>query len=593
MSEIKRSEAKPEYTWDFTPIFASDAEWEKACADAEKRVPKLAAIQGTLGKSAAALKKGFDEVFAVGEAVEKVYIYSMLRLNADNGDSKYQAMEGRATKLYINYSTVCSFINPEILAVPSDKLNEFIADPDLRGYVHIIDDINRNRPYTKDQKTEQLLAMMQDSAGTAQKSYTMLESVDISFPKITGEDGKKVQLTHGNFPVFRESGNRDLRRRAFATYFGEFGKYNNTIAALYEGNVKKDNFFSNVRGFRSACECAMFEDNADIDVYNSLVSAIHGALPTMERYLELHRKALNVQKLHMYDLYCPMVPGVDMKVSFGEARDMVKKALAPLGKDYAKMLDRAYSERWIDVYENAGKTTGAYSCGVYGVHPYVLLNYADGLDDAFTLAHELGHSMHSWYSDQSNDYANHDYRILVAEVASTVNEVLLTRYLLETEKDKARRAYILNHFLEGFRTTVFRQTLFAEFEKKAHDMEAKGQPLTGDVLNKLYRSLNFTYYRGVVNDKFMDLEWSRIPHFYNAFYVYKYATGFCSAVTIANKILNEKDGAKNYLKFLTTGGSDYPLEELKIAGVDLTKPETVESALRVFAETLDDIEKIL
>ncbi|MDD6274377.1 MAG: oligoendopeptidase F family protein, partial [Clostridiaceae bacterium] len=337
---------------------------------------------------------------------------------------------------------------------------------------------------------------------------------------------------------------------------------------------------------------ALFASNVPVSVYDSLVEAIHNGLPTMRRYLDLRRRVLGLEELHLYDLYAPMVEDIDFKMPYEDAQVLVKKALAPLGEEYAALLDKAFQGKWIDVYENHGKTTGAFSCGVYGVHPYVLLNYTDTLDDAFTLAHELGHAMHSYKSSETQDYVNHDYQILVAEVASTVNEVLLTKYLLSVETDSRRRAYILNHFLEGFRTTVFRQTLFAEFERRAHEMYESGTPLTAQSLSAEYHALNDLYYAGAVNDETMDIEWARIPHFYNAFYVYQYATGFCSAVAIANGILTTGD-ASRYLRFLTTGGSDYPLEELKIAGVDLTKPDTVESALKVFSETLDEMEKVL
>jgi oligoendopeptidase F len=329
-----------------------------------------------------------------------------------------------------------------------------------------------------------------------------------------------------------------------------------------------------------------------VSVLDSLTEAIHARLGTMKRYLSVRKQALGLDELHMYDLYCPLLPEVDFNIGFEASKALVKKALAPLGEEYGKLLERAYSERWIDVYENRGKTTGAFSCGVYGVHPYVLLNYTDTLDDVFTVAHELGHAMHSYFSSAAQDYANHDYTILVAEVASTVNEVLLLKHLLKKETDKKRKAYILNHFLEGFRTTVFRQVLFAEFERRAHDMAQAGEPLTGEALSGLYHELNSLYYEGAVNDEYADIEWARIPHFYNAFYVYQYATGFSSAVNIASRILETGD-ASDYLKFLSTGGSDYPLEELKIAGVDLTKPDAVKKALSVFKETVDELSNLL
>ncbi|MBO5295622.1 MAG: oligoendopeptidase F [Clostridia bacterium] len=592
MALKQRNEIEEQYTWDFTDIFASDKAWEQAYTEAESLIDTIAEVKGTLGDSAESMKAGLDRIFAASRAMELVYLYSMLRKNVDNGEPKYQAMQGRAVNLTVKFSTACAFLDPEILAIDGERLATMIKDPALATYRHLLEDTDRSRAYTKDAQSEMMLAMLSDAASTASDCFDMLESVDMTFPTITDENGETVTLTHGNFGVFRESGDQRVRRESFEQYFGEFKKYINTFAAMYAGNVKMDNYFTQVRGYASSCEKALFADNVPVSVYDKLVEAVHKGLPTMRRYLELRRRVLGLDELNMYDLYCPMVKDVEMTVTFDEAKELVKKATMPLGEEYQKLLDRAFTERWIDVYENKGKTTGAYACGVFGVHPYVLLNYTDTLDDAYTLAHELGHAMHSYFSDTTQDFPNHDYRIMVAEVASTVNEVLLTRYLLSTETDPARRAYILNHFLEGFRTTVFRQTLFAEFEREAHDLQLSGTPLTAETLNGIYRKLNELYYEGAVINELQDIEWARIPHFYNAFYVYKYATGFCSAVSIAKKIL-EENGAADYLRFLSTGGSDYPLEELKIAGVDLTKPDTVASALAEFDSALTELEGLL
>ena len=587
-----RKDVPESYTWDFSDIFASDEAWEAALTELEAAIPEAVALQGTLGESAESMKHGLDVYYEISRRAELVYVYSMLRLNVDNGDPTYQAMNGRAEHLLVKLSTAGAFLVPEILSIEEEKLAAMLQDPVLSGYRHQLEDIARKRAHTLDAKSERMLAMLSDAAGTAQNSFTMLESVDMPFPTILDETGETVTLTHGNFGVYRESRDQRVRKDSFEQYFGEFKKYINTLAAMYAGSVKMDNFNTRVRGYESACQKALFGNNVPVSVYDSLTEAIHGGLPIMRRYLELRRRVLGLDELNMYDLYCPMVESVEMKIPYEEAQELVKKATLPLGEGYQKLLDRAFTERWIDVYENKGKTTGAYSCGVYGVHPYVLLNYTDTLDDAFTLAHELGHAMHSYYSSEKQDYANHNYRILVAEVASTVNEVLLTRYLLATEKDPEKRAYILNHFLEGFRTTVFRQTLFAEFERKAHDMDMAGTPLTAKTLNAVYRELNELYYAGATVNELQDIEWARIPHFYNAFYVYQYATGFCSAVSIAKRIL-EEDGAADYLHFLSTGGSDYPLEELKIAGVDLTKPDAVASALAEFDKALAELEQLL
>ena len=587
-----RKDMNSEFMWDFTHIFETREAWENAYREASKAVEGLGSLCGTLCTSAESLRHGLDAIFSAARDVELVYLYASLHKSGDNGDPEYQQMEGRAINLYVAFSTAISFMEPEILAADETTVRAFLENNDLATYRHTVENILRARKYMLSAEQEKMLAMLSDVAGNCSNAFEMLESVDMTFPSIIDEKGEEVVLTHGNFGVYRESADARVRRESFEKYFGEFNKYINTFAAMYAGSVKTDTYFSNVRGYKDPCEAALFSGNVPVSVYDSLCAAVRDGLPTMKKYLELRKKVLGLDELHMYDLYCPMVDDIDMKVSFDEAKELVKKATLPLGEDYQKLLDKAYSENWIDVYENKGKTTGAFSCGVFGVHPYVLLNYTDTLDDAYTLAHELGHAMHSYFSDTAQDYVNHDYKIMVAEVASTVNEVLLTKYLLSVETDKKRRAYILNHFLEGFRTTIFRQTLFAEFERRAHDMYMAGEPLTAQSLNALYRELNETYYDGAVVDELQDIEWARIPHFYNAFYVYQYATGFSSAVDIASRIFESGD-ASAYLEFLKTGGSDYPLEELKIAGVDLTKPDTVNNAMKTFAESLDEFEKLL
>ncbi len=587
-----RRDMDPRFTWDMSHIFRDKAAWESAYTEAEKAVSALPALEGTLGASAAALKNALDQLYATGEKVELVYLYAMLSKSSDNGDPEFQTMDGRATNLYVAFSTAVSFFDPEVLSIPEDTFNAYLADPSLSGYRHILEDTARGRAHTLDASKERMLAMLGDAAQTPSNVFDMFESVDMTFPKIKDENGEEVQLTHGNFSVFRESKDARVRRESFEAYFGEFKKFINTLSATYAGSVKMDCYMANVRSHESACAKALFSNNVPLSVYDSLISAVHDGIDTMKEYLALRKELLGLDTLNMYDLYVPVIEDVDYPVSYEEAKVLVKHACEPLGEKYAALLDEAYANKWMDVYENKGKTTGAFSCGVHGVHPFVLLNFTDTLEDAYTMAHELGHAMHSYLSSEANDYANHDYRIMVAEVASTVNEVLLTKYLLKTETDKKKRAFILNHFLEGFRTTVFRQTLFAEFERCAHDMYASGQPLTAESLNALYRELNELYYQGAYINELQDIEWARIPHFYNAFYVYQYATGFCSAVAIANHILTTGD-ASGYLKFLSTGGSDYPIEELKIAGVDLTKPDTVKNALSVFADTLAELKALV
>ena len=592
--EVKaRREMDANFQWDLTPIFADEAAWRAAYAEAEKAIAALEALPGTLCQSAGQLGKGLGMIYDASQRVEMVYSYAFLNKSGDNGEPRYQEMEARAINLIVSLQTATAFVNPEILSVPAELLAAWMDQAEgLRTYRHMLDDILRSRSHTLDAKGERLLAMMGDIAQTPGNTFDMFESVDLAFPPVHDESGAEIPLTHGGFTVLRESRDRSVRKEAFEQYFGAYGKFINTLACIYGGAVKLDNFNALARSFGSACEAALYGNNVPVSLYDNLIETVHAALPTMREYLALRQKAMGLDELHLYDLYTPMVDEVEFDMPYESAKALVKEALKPLGEEYGKLLDRAFNERWIDVYENQGKSTGAFSSGVFGVHPYVMLNYTDKLDDAFTLAHELGHSMHSFFSDRTQDYVNHDYCIFVAEVASTVNEVLLTHYLLGREQDPKRRAYILNHFLEGFRTTVFRQTLFAEFERKAHELYQSGTPLTAQTLNGVYRELNGLYYEGAVNDAYADVEWARIPHFYRAFYVYQYATGFSSAVAIAEGIL-KRNGAENYLKFLSTGGSDYPIEELKIAGVDLTRPDAIREAMGVFRQVLEELKAII
>ncbi len=592
MSLKSRKEMDSTFMWDFTHIFESYEAWEKALAECNAAVEELAALKGNLTSCDEALKAGLDKIYTTLEKVEIVYLYAFLHKESDNSDPLYQEMAGRATNLFVAINSALSFMNPEILALGKEKLDALMNDESFALYRQTLHDIARGAAHTLDEKGEMMLAMLSDASGTPHDAFTMLESVDMSFPSTHDEKGEETSLSHGNFIVYLNSPDPKVRLEAYEKYFGEFKKYINTFAALYSGSIKFDTYYANVRSFASACEAHLFSSNVPVSVYDSLIEAIHGGLEDMRKYTDLRRRALGMDEIGMQDLYCPIVKDVKNEYTFEEACDLVKKACAPLGERYAELLDRAFTEKWIDVYENRGKTTGAFSCGVYGVHPYVLLNFTGTLDDVFTLAHELGHAMHSYFSSEAQEYVNHDYKIMVAEVASTVNEVLLTKYLLKTETDKGRLAYVLNHFLEGFRTTVFRQTLFAEFERRAHELSASGTPLTAEVLNNLYRELNVMYYSGVNVGELHSIEWARIPHFYRPYYVYQYATGFCSAVAIAQGIVDTGD-ASSYLEFLKTGGSDYPIEELKITGVDLTSPEPVRRALAVFSKSIDEMAEML
>ncbi len=588
-----RKEMDPQFMWKLEDIYPDCAAWESDMAAAEVMVEALAPLRGVLASSARSLADGLDAIYSAAEKVERVYAYAMLHKESDNSSSEYQTMQGRAMSLYVKFSTAVSFADPEMLAAGADTLRAFLAEEErLATYKFKIEDLIRSSEHILDEGREALLAALGEAAQAPNDCFTMLSDVDLEFSPVTGENGEELALTAGTFGVYRENKSRAVREDAFTKFFSEYKKFRNTFAAAYAGSVKFDCFEARARGFDSACHAALSGGNVPMSVYDSLIAAVRASLPTMRKYIDLRARAMGKEQIDLFDLYVPMVDGVEYPMPYESAKALVKEALAPLGEDYAALLDKAYNDGWIDVYENKGKSSGAFSCGVYGVHPYVLLNYTDTLDDAFTLAHELGHSMHSYYSDDNQDYPNHDYRIMVAEVASTVNEVLLIKHLLKKETDKKRRAYILNRFLEGFRTTVFRQTLFAEFELRAHQMYEAGQPLTADSLSQLYYGLVSDYYDGAHINDIMRYEWSYVPHFYRAFYVYQYATGFCSAVAIAGKIAEGGD-ISGYKKFLTLGGSDYPLEELKVAGVDLTCPDAVANAMKLFDQTVRELDALM
>ena len=587
-----RNEMDPKYQWDFTTIFPSDEAWEAAFTEANEAIGALAAVEGTLGQSRESFKAGVDRVMEASERTERIYMYASLHRAVDASDPKNQEMDGKAINLYVKYRMATAFLDSEILAIPPETLAAFLSDDEMQPYRHFMENITRTRAHILDQQREQLLSRFSDIAEATSDAFEMLTNVDMELPNVHDEDGNEIPLTHGNFGKLRKSPSRAVREEAFNAMFGAYGKLNNTFASLYAGSVKVNTFNADVRGYDSACEAALFGSNVPISVYDNLIETVHAYLPTMRRYLELRKKRLGLDKLDYFDLYCPIVPNVDYKIPFEDSKAYVLNAVAPLGEAYQALIERAYAERWMDVYENKGKQSGAFSADVYRVHPFVKLNYAETLGDVYTVAHELGHSMHSYFSDEAQVYMNRHYRIFVAEVASTVNEMLLTKYLLKTETDKVRRAYILNHFLEEFRATVFRQTLFAEFERKAHECYQAGTPLTGTVLNKLYRDLVAQYYEGADVPDVVQYEWSYIPHFYSAFYVYQYATGFSSAVSIANHLCETGDNA-GYLKFLSLGNSDYPMNELKVGGVDLSTPEPVKAALEVFRDAVAELETLL
>lgn len=579
------------FTWDLSDIYKDENAFNEELEAVKLEIEKISEIKDRMMNNASELKSALDFYYSLERRIGKLYIYAMLYKSEDNGNPKAQTLEGKAVNLYVDFGSKSSFIEPVILS-EKEKLISFLKSEELKSYKRVLSEMLRRSEHILSEKEEEILAKLSDVARASKNAFEMLESVDMTFPETLGEKGEQVPLSHGMYGVLIKSKNREVRKAVFENYFGEFKKYINTFAATYSGSVKTDCFFASVKNYKSSLEAGLFSAGVPEEVYRNLISSVRKAVPVLEEYIFLRKKALGLPELEIYDLYPPIVDTKEEKMSYSDAKELVLKALEPLGEKYLELLKRAFSERWIDVYENKGKTTGAFSCGLYGVHPYILLNYTDTLDDAFTLAHELGHAMHSYFSDEAQDYHNSDYTIMAAEVASTVNEVLLTLYLLKTETDKDKRAWVLNHFLESFRATVFRQTLFAEFELRTHGLQEAGEPLTAESLNKLYKEINEDYYKGVNIPELFSIEWARIPHFYNAFYVYQYATGFSAAVAIAKKI-SETGDTKGYLEFLKTGGSDFPIEELKLSGVDLSKPETIENAMALFKETIEELKNLL
>lgn len=592
----KRSEVNQEYTWDLTPIFASDSEWEKAFQEVKNQIPQVKEYQGKLNQSSKDLLNILTLQDEIRSKMSKVYVYAHLKKDEDNTNSTYVAFHDRAQSLYVEVGSALSFIVPEILTIDESTLQSFIAENDqLKMYKHALDEITRQREHVLSAAEEAIIAQAGDIAGAPSDIFTMINNADIRFPKIKDENGEEKELTHGRYVQFLESPDRRVRKDAFEAMYSTFRKQKNTLAATLNASVKKDIFYAKVRKYPSALEAAVDQDNVPPSVYHNLIETVHEHLPLFHRYVDLRKKVLGLDDVHMYDVYVPLVSEVEMKFTFEQAKELVIESLRPLGEEYINEMVKGFNQRWIDVYENQGKRSGAYSSGTYGTPPYILLNYQDTLDNVYTLTHELGHSMHSFYSRREQPYVYAGYSIFVAEVASTLNEALLTHYLLQVTEDPKKKMYILNHYLNGFRGTVFRQTMFAEFERLIHSKVEAGEALTADVLSSEYYQLNLKYFGSdMVVDQDIELEWARIPHFYYNFYVYKYATGFAAAAALSKQIIEEGQPAvERYLSFLKSGSSDYPIEVLKKAGVDMTSPEPIRLALKVFDETLTQLEQLL
>ncbi len=588
---MQRTEVPNEYKWKLTDLFPSDEAWEKAFADLESRAD-FSGYRGTLGtaEGLAAFFKA-DEAIA-GEAM-RLFLYAHLKRDEDVRVTKYGSYVAKFMSFYTKLSAETAFVTPELTALSDETLDAFIADPRFKDRDYMLSRIKASKKYTLSEKEEVILAQADEPLQTASLAFMMLDNAEVDFPEIVYE-GKKVKLSHGLYSVIMSGKDRRKRKEAYEKYYSAYRKLLGTISTTYYGNVQKDIFYCRTRGYGSCLQMALFEEDVDESVYRTLVKSVHAAFPLMHRYIALRKRVMGYRTQYMYDIYPSLVEDAELKLSYEEAYELCLKGLAPLGKEYLALFEKGRSEGWIDVMETEGKRGGAYSSGAYGVHPYVLLNYQKTTHDVFTIAHEMGHSIHTYFSNKNQPFAKADYKIFVAEVASTVNEVLLLKYLLRTTEDGKLKKYLLNYFLDMIRTTLFRQTQFAEFEERAHAMAEEGEPLNKDNLSALYKKLNEEYYGpAIVHDDNIATEWARIPHFYTSFYVYKYATGITAAICIANRILQEGEPAvKDYFRFLSGGCSTDPVSLLKLAGADLTKEETFAAAMKEFAETLDEFEKI-
>jgi oligoendopeptidase F len=592
-----RKDIQEELTWRLEDIFASDDAWEKEYKEVQELIKEAGKYQGTLSESANQLYKALQFQDEVSERMGRLYSYSHMRYDQDTTNSYYQGLDDRAKTLYTQLSSSFAYLVPEILAIEENKLSSFLEEnKELKLYKHALEEINLQRPHILSAEQEALLAQASEVLGASANTFGMLNNADMEFPSIKDENGDEVEITHGRYIRFLESDDRRVREDAFKAVYKTYGKFQNTFSSTLSGTVKNDNFSAQVRNYDSARHAALSANNIPETVYENLVKTVNDNLHLLHRYVKLRKKVLGLDKLHMYDLYTPLVKEVKMEIPYEEAKDMILDGLTPLGDEYINLLKEGFENRWVDVVENKGKRSGAYSSGAYGTNPYILMNWQDNVNNLFTLAHEFGHSIHSYYTRKYQPYPYGNYSIFVAEVASTCNESLLNHYLLNTIDDEKKRLYLLNHYLEGFRGTVFRQTMFAEFEHIIHKKAQEGEALTAEMLTKEYYELNKKYFgdEDIDIDEEIGLEWARIPHFYYNYYVYQYATGFSAATALSKQILEEGQPAvERYIEFLKSGSSDYPIEVLKKAGVDMTVSQPIEEAMKVFEENLIEMEKML
>ncbi len=590
-----REEVPTNYRWKLELMYTGNELWEKDYSETKTFLPEAENLKGTLGKSGQILLKSLQLQDKIGQKIEKLYAYAKMRLDEDTTKETYQALTDRALSLATQAEAVLSYITPEILTIPENTLQNFVAETEeLKLYQHLLDEINRRRKHFLSEREEEIISLAGEIMETPEKVYSMLSTADMTFPKVKNEGDEEVDLTHGRYQQFLQSPNREVRHNAFEGMFSSFKKFSNTFNASLIANVKKNHFLTKVRKYPSSLSMSLDKDNISTEVYHNVIETVNKNIAPLHRYVALKKKALKLNKLHFYDLYVPLAQKKRKEYSYKEAKDLVLKALEPMGEEYTAKIKEGLAEGWIDVYENKGKTSGAYSFGTFESPPFILLNYSDTLNDVFTLAHELGHSMHSYYTRKEQPFVYSRYTIFSAEVASTTNEALLVQYLLKVTPPE-EKAVIINQYLEGIRATLFRQTLFAEFELKIHEKVENNEGVTAEVLGTLWRDLNNKYYGEYFEvDPLLEIEWARIPHFYYNFYVYKYVTGFAAGTSFAQKILGEDVSFPNkYIDFLKKGSSDYSLNILREAGVDMQSPEPIKDTINIFDKMVSELEKYI
>lgn len=591
-----RNEVSDDLKWDLSRVFKNNQEWEQEYKQVAQEIKNLSKFKGTLAKSGKDLYEGITAILAVNRRLEKVYVYATMSSDVDTSNNHYLGFVAKAQSLANQMSAAIAFVDPEMLSIPEETLAKFMQDePRLENYRHRLEQITQKRPHTLPANEEKIIADAGDAMGTSANTFNVLTNSDMEYGYVQDEDGEMVQLSDGLYSLLIQSQDRNVRKNAFDVMYASYGQFENSLASTLSGEVKAHNFNARVHKYNSAREAALSENSVPTAVYGTLIKEVNSHLDLLHRYVALRKKILGLKDLQMYDMYVPLTGKPVLSYNFEEAKEEARKALAPLGEDYLKHVDYIFNNRVIDVVENQNKVTGAYSGGAYDTDPYELLNWEDNLDSLYTLVHETGHSVHSWYTRNTQPYVYGDYPIFVAEIASTTNENILTEYFLDKITDPKTRAFVLNHYLDSFKGTLFRQTQFAEFEQFIHETDANGQPLTADVLDEFYGNLNQRYYGDSVEPGGeIAMEWSRIPHFYYNFYVYQYATGFAAATALANKVVHGTEQERDaYITFLKSGSSDYPTEIMKRAGVDMTKADYLRDAFDTFEKRLNEFEKIV